>query len=69
MKELSKYQCEICKTEYAHKCDCTECEANHKTRAKIKEKRYLPYHKDTCGYPIDLNVEFEDGKVIKYKRS
>lgn len=69
MKELSLYQCEYCKTSYANKSDCAECEKNHKTTARIKEKRYLPYKKDRCGYPIELNVEFADGKVIKYKRS
>lgn len=69
MKELSKYQCEYCKTEYSNKCDCAECEANHKGFARIKEKRYLPYKSDRSGYPIELNILFEDGKVIKYKRS
>ena len=68
MKELSKYQCDYCHTEYNNKHDCKECEANHKTTARIKEKRYLPYKNDKCGYPIDINIEFEDGKVIKYKR-
>lgn len=69
MKELSKYQCEYCKTEYRNKSDCMECEANHKTTTRIKEKKYLPYNNDRSGYPIDINIEFVDGKVIKYKRS
>ena len=41
---------------------------NHKTKLKIKAKRYLPCAMDNSGYPIDINVEFEDGRVIKYKR-
>ena len=69
MKELSKYQCEYCKTEYANKCDCKRCEENHKIAARVKEEKYLSYKSDKCGYPVEIKVEFEDGKVIKYKRS
>lgn len=29
MKELSKYQCEYCNTEYKDKSKCAECEDNH----------------------------------------
>ena len=69
MKELSKYQCEYCKTEYTDKNACAECEANHKTAAKITAKVYSPYRSDKSGYPNSINIEFEDGRVIKYKRS
>lgn len=69
MKELSKYQCEYCKTEYKDKQKCVECENNHKVKLKVKDKRYLSINSDKSGYPMDVNIEFEDGKVIKYKRS
>ena len=69
MKELSKYQCEHCKTEYKDKQACVECENNHRIKLKIKDKRYVPISRDKNGYPIDINIEFEDGEVIKYKRN
>lgn len=69
MKELSKYQCEYCNTEYNDKSKAEQCENNHKVKTRLKDKRYLPYSQDKSGYPLVLNVEFEDGKVITYKRS
>lgn len=69
MKELSKYQCEYCNTEYAEKANAEQCENNHKINAKLKTKKYLSYNLDHSGYPISLNVEFENGKVITYKRA
>lgn len=69
MTELTKYRCEYCRTEYKSKCECAECEKNHKTRASITSKRYIPYKNDRCGYPIEINVAFEGGITIKYKRA
>lgn len=69
MKEIAKYQCEYCNTEYVEKAKAEQCENNHKIKAKLKTKRYLPYYQDHSGYPSSLNVEFEDGKVITFKRS
>ena len=69
MNELRKYQCEYCRTEYKDKHLCAECESNHKVKPKVKDKRYQALNTDKSGYPIDINIEFEDGKVIKYKRS
>lgn len=68
MKEMVKYQCEYCCTEYKDKSKAEQCENNHKLKAKLKSKRYLPYESDRSGYPMSLNIEFEDGKVITYKR-
>ena len=68
MKESTKYQCEYCNTEYKDKNKCTECENNHKTRPEIESMRYASYKSDNSGYPIYLNVEFEDGEVITYRR-
>lgn len=68
MKELSKYQCEYCKTEYKDKNKCMECENNHKIKPKIANMRYASYNSDHSGYPTYLNVEFEDGETITYQR-
>lgn len=69
MKELCKYKCEHCNTEYAEKNRAIECEENHKIKLKCKEKGYLPYHQDHSGYPLYVNIGFEDGKTIRYKRT
>ena len=34
-----------------------------------KKKQYLPCKNDRRAYLIDLNIEFKDDRVIKYKRS
>lgn len=69
MKELSKYQCEHCHTEYRNKSDCEVCEKNHKIKAKIKKCVYNPYGNDRSGYPIGINIEFENGDVVTYRRT
>ena len=68
MKTLSKYQCEYCHTEYREKNACEQCEKNHKVKPKIKKNVFLCYEMDRSGYPTKINVEFENGEVITYKR-
>lgn len=68
MKTLSKYQCEYCHTEYREKSACEQCEKNHRKKPKIKKSVYLPYGMDGTGYPMRINIEFENGKIIAYKR-
>lgn len=40
MKEVAKYQCEYCHTEYRERSKCEECENNHKIKLKI-DKKYI----------------------------
>ena len=68
MKELSKYQCEYCHTEYRIKSDCERCEKNHKIKPKISKSVYQSYEMDKSGYPMRINIEFENGEVVTYKR-
>ena len=68
MKEVAKYQCEYCHTEYREKNKCVECEKNHKIKPKIKKSVFQPYEQDRSGYPMRINIEFENGEVITYKR-
>lgn len=68
MKKLLKYQCEYCHTDYSEKTNCERCEKNHKVKLNIKKTVYLPYGMDGSGYPMQINVEFENGEVITYKR-
>lgn len=68
MKMLEKYQCEYCRTEYREKCDCEQCEKNHKVKPKIKKIFYQSYKIDRSGYPTLINIEFENGETVSYKR-
>ena len=54
MKELSKYQCEYCHTEYREKTACERCEKNHKVKLKITKKVYQPYETCNSGTPCEL---------------
>lgn len=68
MKEVTRYICEICNTEYNNRFQCDDCEKSHKITAKIKKAHYISIDKDYKGYPQKIDVEFEDGKILKYKR-
>ena len=68
MRVMTKYICEFCGTEYADKNTAAECEKNHKTVSRIKNMTYKPIRMLPNGYPIKIEVEMEDGKVIEFKR-
>lgn len=68
MVTVEKYRCEFCNTEYKLKASAEECERNHVTPVKIKESFYLPYNNDKSGLPKSINVQFTNGKTIKYVR-
>lgn len=68
MKELTKYKCDYCGTEYKEKSNAQQCEDNHKVNATISRRHYLNYAQDKSGYPQKVYIQFEDGKVIEYKR-
>ena len=62
------YTCQFCNTDYADKEKAMECEKNHKIKPKIKKSVFQPYEQDRSGYPMRINIEFENGEVITYKR-
>lgn len=68
MKEVKKYICEVCGTEYNEKQKCAQCEKSHKKIGNIKKARYLNVSQNAQGYPITVDIEFEDGCVVTYKR-
>lgn len=68
MKQLQKYQCEICGTEYAEKKVAEMCEKNHKKPLEIWGTRDLPKSMNGAGYPISIEVRMSDGVIITYKR-
>ena len=68
MKELKRYQCEHCGTVYSDKATAKKCESTHKVKGKISKLVHRPVRDDATGYPLYVEVMFEDGKVIKYKK-
>lgn len=68
MKQVQKYQCEVCHTEYAAKEDAMRCEKNHKIPQAVVSARHSPQGQNGTGYPITITVRMSDGKDIIYKR-
>lgn len=68
MKEVRHYICDICHTEYNDKLSCQNCEKSHKKTGKIVREHYISFTQNKTGYPYKIEVEFEDGAVITYKR-
>lgn len=68
MKEITKYQCEVCNTLYADKTECINCEANHKISFKISEVVCMSKDREPDGYPHSIILKFSDGKEIYYVR-
>lgn len=68
MKEVKHYICDICHTEYNDKCQCQQCEKSHKKSMRIIREHYVSKTQNKKGYPHKIDVEFEDGSVLTYKR-
>ena len=78
MKERTTYICEICGTKYKSRIEAEYCEAAHiKPRKLTKTMKFHPYkcgqdpvlgHYSISQYPDWINIEMEDGKIVKYKR-
>lgn len=68
MKEIKHYICEICNTEYNSKGACERCEESHKKTAKIVKAHYISVTQNQKGYPQKIDVQFEDGEILTYKR-
>lgn len=68
MKEIKKYRCEICQSEYLDKQTALDCENHHRAVNKITEMRYLPKNMSRDGYPVAVSIQFDDGKIVKFKR-
>lgn len=68
MKEQILYMCEFCRTQYKNKNEALKCEKNHHTPKEMRQFKYHAAKSDKDGYPDVIEVVFDDGKVIKYKR-
>lgn len=68
MKEQKLYVCEFCGTQYGVKQKALDCEKSHHTP---KSMRRAQYHTAKCsqdGYPDRIEVVFDNGEVLQYKR-
>ena len=79
MKETTLYICTICGEKYANKKEAENCEAAHiKPKRLTKTMKFHPYK---CGrdpilgfavsqsqYPDWIEIEMQDGKIVRYKR-
>ena len=68
MKRIELYVCEVCSTQYKSKDEADRCEKSHYTPQKIIHCRYLPFNEVEKGYPVRIDVQFEDGAVLRYRR-
>ena len=68
MREVKHYICEICGTEYNNIEKCERCERSHRVQKYITKTRYLPITQETKGYPVAVDIVFEDGTTKTYKR-
>lgn len=68
MKEIKYYECEYCHTQYKLKESALACEQNHHKPVIFEECKYHAAKNSDDGYPYSINVTFEDGRVIRYKR-
>lgn len=68
MKEVRHFICDICHTEYVDRAKCVACEKSHKEPVRILGMRYVAQDYNQQGYPVSIEVEFNDGCARIYKR-
>lgn len=66
MKEITKYECEVCGTNYQTPEEAQECEDSHPKIKKV-EYKYGQSFTSTNTYPHGIIVDFEDGVQIHYR--
>jgi hypothetical protein len=66
LKEITKYECEVCGTNYKTPEEAQECEDSH---PKVKEVRYKygSIYEMLNAYPHGIEVEFENGTTVFYR--
>ena len=67
MKEIQKYQCEICNYTFPTKDMAALCEQHHVRMMKIDKIVYKSFLETDGGkYPVMIQVYMEDGNTINY---
>jgi len=64
LKEITRYECEVCGTDYNAPDEAQKCEGSH---PKVKEVRYKYGYEMMNAYPHGIEVEFENGTTVFYK--
>lgn len=68
MKEIKRYVCEICNTEYKDQSECEKCENTHCKPVKIIKAKYIAANNNLKGYPTSVIIKMADGTEQTYKR-
>ena len=68
MKEITQYQCELCKTLYDSEEKAITCEQSHKTIIASEPCKYKSFESNPEGYPSKIMVTFNDGRKIIYDK-
>ena len=68
MKETKYYECEFCHTQYKDKDKAIQCEKNHHVPKVIEHCKYHAAKDSKNGYPDYIEVVFEDGEYLRYRR-
>ena len=66
MRTLEKYICDICGHEFGSREKCEECEQSHVLMHSKKYSKGLWNCREK--YPCKIDILFEDGKVVRYRR-
>ena len=66
MRLLEKYICDICNHEFGSQENCLKCEETHVLPKAKSSPKGIWNCKEK--YPHKLEVTFEDGETIRYRR-
>lgn len=67
MKTIRLYECETCGTQYGRAELAKECEKSHQQPISMRPVRFNA-KKNNGTYPAAIDIEFKDGKILRYKR-
>ena len=68
MKEQVLFVCDHCGTQYKDKNECKKCENSHKKPVEIVSRKYVSLKNLPNGYPLQIQVRFDDGSIRIYKQ-
>ena len=74
-KEITRWKCTKCNTEYIEQATALRCENAHQKPIYTNAVTPTVYHSifvnknevETVNYPDELTVEFEDGTILTYE--
>lgn len=69
MKEQKLYVCEFCNTQFKNKEEALKCESYHSTPKKMRFPQYHRALYENDGYPDRIEIVFDNGKTIWYKKN